>query len=191
MKILALVAHDKSTSLTKRIFHHALETLKQSQQCTIDVLDLYERAAEIPFYMSDRAQLEAHPFYQENKERFMQADRLLIVFPTYWYSTPGILKCWFDLINQFAWKFQGQYKPALPLHNIKKALAINLTITPRWYNWLFLGDPAREQVKLTLKFLGIKPIMHTVGNSTSLETKQLEKQFQHIEKLCKKLIAFD
>ncbi len=188
MRILALVAHDKPTSLTKRIFQHAIETLKQQSNCTIDVLDLYERANEIPFYSSDRAHLEAHPFYQENKERFMQADRLLIVFPTYWYSTPGILKCWFDLINQFAWKFQGKYQPAHPLHRIKKALAINLTITPRWYNWLFLGDPARKQVQLTLQFLGIKPTMHTVGNSTSLTETQLKKQLQNVEKLCKQLI---
>jgi putative NADPH-quinone reductase len=187
MQILALVAHDKSTSLTKKIFHHAINIIEKNPHCTVDILDLYERAAEIPFYISDRAQLEAHPFYQENKERFMKADRLLIVFPTYWYSTPGILKCWFDLINQFAWKFQGTYQSALPLHSIKKAVSINLTITPVWYNWLFLGDPARKQVQLTLKFLAIEPLMHTVGNSTSLKAAQLEKQLQCIEKLCKEL----
>lgn len=189
MRIYALVAHDKPTSLTKTIFNHALDTLRAESNITVDILDLYERASEIPFYSSDRKALEAIPFYQENKERFMAADRLLIVFPVYWYATPGILKCWFDLINQFAWQFNGKYSSALPLHTIKKALVINLTITPRWYNALILGDPARAQVQNTLKFLSIEPLMYTVDNSTSLDAHGLEKHLKNIVKGCEKLVS--
>jgi NAD(P)H dehydrogenase (quinone) len=189
MRILAIVAHDKETSLTKKIFNETLEFLREQKNIELDVLDLYAHAHEIPFYISNREKLEVFPFYQENKERILKADRLLIIFPTYWYGVPGILKCWFDLINQYAWKFNGPYKPAIPLHNIKKALVINLTITPRWYNFLWLGDPARDQVKNTLRFLNIKPIMYTVDRSTTLSEKQLIAHKKKINDLCRKLIA--
>lgn len=187
MKIYAIVAHDKPTSLTKTLFNHCIEQLR-SQDVTIDVLDLYERASEIPFYISDRPTLEAHPFYQENKERFLAADRLLIAFPVYWYSTPGILKCWFDLINQFAWKFDGMYKPAIARHKIKKALVINSLMTPWWYNRFILGDPAREQVRLTLKFLNIEPLMYTVDRSNQMNQQVLLKHFKNIEGCIKKIL---
>lgn len=190
MRILAIVAHDKATSLTKTIFNHALAFLREQKNIELDILDLYDHASEIPFYASDRAQLEANAFYQENKERILKADRLLIVFPTYWYGVPGILKCWFDLINQFAWKFNGPYRTAIPLHFIKKALMINLTITPRWYNLLWLGDPARDQVKKTLQFLGIEPIMYTVDRSTRLNEKQLKKHKANIAHLCGNLFSY-
>jgi putative NADPH-quinone reductase len=174
MRILAVVAHDKPTSLTKTLFNHALNYLKTLPNTEIDILDLYDHKDEIPFYVSDRAQLEANQFYQENKERFLKADRLLIAFPVYWYSTPGILKCWFDLINQFAWQFQGPLSPARPLHSIKKAFVMNLVITPWWYNKLVLRDPAARQVYLTLKFLAIKPIIHTVHYATSINQQDIE-----------------
>ncbi|HEX2978124.1 MAG TPA: NAD(P)H-dependent oxidoreductase [Candidatus Babeliales bacterium] len=189
MRILAIIAHDKETSLSKTIFNHAVTFLSKQENIELDILDLYSRAEEIPFYSSNRAQLEANAFYQENKERILKADRLLIVFPTYWYSTPGILKCWFDLINQFAWKFNGPYKSAIPLHQIKKALVINLTITPRWYNLLWLGDPARDQVKKTLQFLGIEPMMYTVDRSINLSQSALEKHIKNITRLCKMLLT--
>ena len=165
-----------------------METLRAQPNTTVDILDLYQHQSTIPFYVSDRTVLEKNSFYQENKERFMAADRLLIVFPVYWYSTPGILKCWFDLINQFAWKFNGKYRPALPLHKIKKALVINLTLLTRWYNRFILGDPARDQVKKTLQFISIKPEMYTVDRSTSLTERQLEKHLAHVKKECQNLI---
>ena len=177
----------KPSSLTKTLFNHCIQQLR-SQNVTVDVLDLYERASEIPFYISDRPTLEANPFYQENKERFLAADRLLIVFPVYWYSTPGILKCWFDLINQFAWKFDGMYKPAIARHKIKKALVINSLMTPWWYNKFILGDPAREQVRLTLKFLNIEPLMYSVDRSMQLNEKSLRNHLKVLNNFCTKLV---
>lgn len=188
MRIYAIVAHDRKDSLTQTIFHALVEQIAFKKDITVDILDLYDRAADIPFYYSDIEKLTSYPFFNENKERFMAADRLLIVFPVYWYSTPGILKCWMDLITKFAWTFeQGFY--AKPLHNIRKAMVINTTMSPSWYNKYILRNPVHNQLKQTFTWLGIfDQLFYEVGNTKKLTDKKLEEHLEQIFALGERLV---
>lgn len=153
MRILAIIAHDKKPSLTHSLFDDAVSYMRDNGY-EVDVLDLYDRADDIPFFWHDKTKLESYPFFQENKERFMAADRLFIIFPVYWYSVPGILKCWIDLITSFAWKYeQGFY--ARPLHKITKTLFVSITLYPQWFVKIILRNPAMNQLKQTFKYMGI------------------------------------
>lgn len=175
MKVYAILANHDKNSLSSRIFYQVTDHLTQ-QGAQVDILDLYERKDEIPFYVGHKPDqsptLHTSAFFHENKERFMAADKLLIVYPVYWYAVPGILKCWFDLITTFAWKFTGKGK-AQPLHKIKHALIINSSMEPWWYRRFFTTNPSRRQIAQTFDFIGI-PNYHfyEIGSTHKLSQKQ-------------------
>src|SRR5579862_7515815 len=137
LRVLAILAHPRKESLSGHFFYKTVEHLK-SKNIDVDVLDLYDRKDEIPFYIQagapgwDEQGWAKYPFYTETKERFMSADRIFIVYPLYWYAVPGILKCWIDLITNYAWKYdKGPY--GIPLHKIKKALVVNSASMSNWF----------------------------------------------------------
>ena len=188
MRIYAVVAHDRKDSLTHKVFTSLINYITLKKKITIDILDLYDRADVIPFYWSDFEKLSSYPFFHENKERFMKADRLILTFPIYWYSTPGILKCWIDLITKFAWKHeQGFYSK--PLHNIRKALVLNTTMSPSWFNKYILRNPAHNQLKQTFTFMGIyDQLFYEIGNTKQLTDKKLSVHINNIHTLGARLI---
>lgn len=177
MKIYAILAHHDKTSLSSSLFYSAVDALNAAGH-TVDVLDLYLRANEIPFYASSKPDaiptLHTSSFFHENKERFLAADGLIIVYPIFWYSVPGILKCWIDLITNFAWKFQKNSK-TLPLHSIKKAFIINSSMEPWWYRRFLTTNPSRRQIERTFDFMGIADYhFYEIGNAHALtEEKKL------------------
>jgi len=153
-KILAVVAHDRKDSLTHFIFNQVVDHLKK-EGAEVDILDLYDYAAKIPFYISDESVLENNVFFQENKKCFMAANRLLIVYPVYWFAVPGILKAWIDLITNYAWKYEGR-TTARALHSIDRMYAVALSLAPSWYLKWFIGDLSCRQLKASLKWMGVK-----------------------------------
>jgi NAD(P)H dehydrogenase (quinone) len=181
MRVLAVLAHPNKHSLNAHLFNAAIEQLKK-HGAIVDVLNLYEHAHRIPFY--DRTTIHTNEFFLENKERFMAADRLLIVHPVWWYSVPGILKSWLDLITNFAWKYKGGSTHAQALHNIKKALVINTAGMSNFVRWFCTRNSATAQVKQTFKFIDLtNAIFYEIGSTDSLTPELIKK---HTEKIMSK-----
>ena len=180
IRVLAVLAHPKKDSHNGRFFYATVEHLKKQPNIQVDVLDLYEHAQRIPFY--DFNTIKTNPFFLENKERIMAADRLLIMYPVWWYSVPGILKCWMDLISNYAWQYQEPY--ARPLHKITKSLVVNTAAMPNLFRWLFTRNSATETVKRMFRFMGIKQfVFYEIGRTEKLTSAQEKK---HLEKIIKK-----
>jgi NAD(P)H dehydrogenase (quinone) len=182
MNIYAIFANDNLTGTSYKLFNKAIETLKE-QGHSVDELLLYERAQEIPFFKHSQDFMESHPFYLENKERFLQADALLLVFPLFWYSVPGILKAWLDMINGWAYKYESGIH-AQPLHSIKKALIIYTSMQPKEYLNKELCKPVENQLTETLKFIGIPEIeIYLVDNVNQIDTEKLAAHLEQITRL--------
>lgn len=189
MRILAVLAHPKNSSLCGQLFFSSVEHLRATG-ATVDVLSLYEHAHEIPFLLLPEAgqtiesALQNVPFYWQNKERFMAADRLLIVYPVWWYAVPGIMKAWLDLITNYAWQHTGKmYGKAL--HPIKKALIINTAGMSWWQRFLGTKNSATEMVRESCKFIGITQCkayeIHATQKTTALLMAQ---RTQRVKALC-------
>jgi NAD(P)H dehydrogenase (quinone) len=78
------------------------------------------------------------------------AEMLILVFPTWWFGFPAILKGWFDR----AWApgiaydhaaDMGSIKPRL--HGLRKAVAITTLGSPWWIDWLVFRRPVRRVLK--------------------------------------------
>jgi len=179
MRVLAVLAHPNKDSLSGHMFYTTVEQLKASG-AEVDVLDLYVRKDEIPYYIPGSGQgwseggLMQFPFYSENKERFMAADRLFVVYPIYWYAVPGIMKNWLDIVTNYAWKFEkGPY--GTPLHKIKKALVINSASMSNWFRWLRTRNSGSEMLKETFKFLGIWNYkFYEIGSTSKLTQAKVD-----------------
>ncbi|MBP7854330.1 NAD(P)H-dependent oxidoreductase [Candidatus Babeliales bacterium] len=184
MKIYAIFANDNQQGTTYQLFNKAIEALTELGH-EIDILNLYEREKEIPFFKHDRAYMESHPFYLENKDRFLQADQLLMVFPLFWYSVPGILKTWLDLINGWAYQYEsGHYAKAK--HNIKRVIVLYASMQDHDYMEQHINNPVEQQLKETCKFIGIDDInVYVVDNVTKVTPKDLENHLQQVKKMCK------
>lgn len=181
MRVLAVLAHPNKNSLNAYLFNTVVEQLKK-HGAIVDVLNLYDHAQRIPFF--DRTTISNNEFFIENKDRFMAADRLLIVHPVWWYSVPGILKTWLDLITNFAWKYKGGSTHAQALHKIKKALVINTAGMSNIVRWLFTRNSATAQIKQTFKFIDLTDTaFYEIGNTDRLTPEIIKK---HTERIIKK-----
>ena len=189
MRILLVIAHDKKDSLTWQLAEHTAQKCRiESPQAQVTILDLYAHANNIPFFQHEKKLLESSEFFIMNRDLILNTDRIALFFPVYWYSTPGIMKCWIDLITNYAWRYQGG-RVAQPLHPIKKALIVSSTMSPRWYT-LFLCNPAQNQVKQTLRWMGIKEMLTLeIGSTGTMNSTRMANTKCMLNRLCKRLIA--
>ncbi len=192
MRIYAIFAHDRHESLNGQIFFALVNQFKALGH-DVDILDLYAREDEIPFYHHERAETPEgtflnNPFFKENKQRFMAADRLLIVHPIYWYSLPGILKTWIDLITNYAWHYEGGFY-ARGLHNIKKVFVVNTSNMPLWYRRSCTENPAMVQMRETFKFFGVPKIgFYQIGHVGALTEKTVNDHITRAMKQSRMLL---
>ena len=183
MKVYAIFANDKINGTTYKLFNQAIQCF-QSLGNIIDILHLYDREKEIPFFHHNQSYMESHPFYIENKQRFLDADTLLFTFPLFWYGVPGILKTWIDMINSWAYKYEaGLY--VKPLHNIKNVFIIYASMQDKQHLQNVLHNPVEQQLSETFKFIGINNI-HTyiVDKVTTLKPEEIDQHLEQIKKLC-------
>lgn len=181
-RIYAVIANDNTKGFSHVAFQVATDQLKQDGH-TVDSLDLYSVADKVPFFYHDNSKMKKSSFYADNKNSFMQADVLLIVFPVYWYSIPGILKCWIDAIQGWAYKYEsGSYAKAL--HHIKKVIIVyscsqNYTDVDR------STIPVKQQLLETFKFMGISDIeIYGVDNIYGLTSEQITGHLNQVKQIC-------
>lgn len=89
LKIMVIIAHPQLNH------SRANQTwiLELKKHANIDVRDLYQ---EYPDWKIDR---------EREQQLLLQYDRVVFQFPFYWYSSPPLLKKWFDDVLTYGWAF--------------------------------------------------------------------------------------
>lgn len=81
------------------------------------------------------------------------ADILVLVFPTWWFGFPAILKGWFDRVwaPGVAFEHAEDLSALHPkLHNLKHVIAVTTMGSPWWVDQLLLWRPVRRVLKTAL-----------------------------------------
>ncbi|TCQ03316.1 flavodoxin-like protein [Rhizobium sp. PP-F2F-G36] len=86
-------------------------------------------------------------------ERLINADSLVLIFPTWWFGFPAILKGWFDRvwINGTAYDRNvntGAMEPRLT--NLRTILVITALGAPWWVDYLVMRKPVKRILKMAL-----------------------------------------
>jgi len=86
-------------------------------------------------------------------ERLLAAEAMVLLFPTWWFGFPAVLKGWFDRVwaPGIAYDHAHNFGPIKPrLKNLKRVLVVTTLGAPWWVDWLIMRQPVKKVVKIAL-----------------------------------------
>ncbi len=156
MKCLIVTAHPLANSLCASLAGHALTCLKTAGHNVV-VEDLYQDSfhpalteAERDSYYSDKFEYQA---IEKQVENLQTAEAIVLVFPTWWFGFPAIMKGWFDRVwgPGIAYDHTENFGPIKArLLDLKNMLAITTYGAPWWIDTLIMRRPTRRILKTAL-----------------------------------------
>jgi putative NADPH-quinone reductase len=155
MQALVVLAHPLSDSLCAHLAQQAVDALR-ARGATVDVLDLYAADFQPALTAAERRLHYATPEPGSDivalQQRLAAAEVLVLVFPTWWFSMPAILKGWFDRVwaPKFAFEHGTPIKPLLT--GLKACLVVTTLGSPWWIDRVVMRQPVRRVLRTGLVF---------------------------------------
>ncbi len=150
MRCLVVMAHPLDSSLCATLSKRVVTTLR-ARGHDVAFEDLYTNrfdaalsAAERAMYYTDQTATTA---VSAEASRLLSAQSLVLVFPTWWFSFPAILKGWFDRVwtPGVAFEHHEALGPITPrLTNLREVLAITSLGSPWWVDKLVMREPVKR-----------------------------------------------
>ena len=156
MNILIVTAHPLNDSLCKLLSKHVSDRLKDEGH-TVIIEDLYTQDFNPVLTIIERKSYYSNSYdlsgVSEQARRLKEADALVLLFPTWWFGFPAILKGWFDRVwgPGIAYNHAsdlGAIKPLLD--NLQNVLVITTLGSPWWVDRLVMRQPLKRIVKVAL-----------------------------------------
>ena len=158
MNTLVVICHPKRASLTSAAAQRTLAGLDRASH-DVRVLDLYEMgfdpvltAAEVRDHLGSP---DDRPDLAEHFAALRWAERLVLVYPTWFSGQPAMLKGWFDRVwmHQVAFTLpEGSARIRGTLSGLKRIHIVTSHGSSRRVNWI-QGNGGRITVRRTLRVL--------------------------------------
>ncbi|ATU90688.1 NAD(P)H-dependent oxidoreductase [Phyllobacterium zundukense] len=117
----------------------------------LQILDLYERDFDPRLSSNERRSYYATEHdstaIAEYADLLQTADVLVLIFPTWWFGLPAILKGWIDRVFApgIAYDHAPDFGRMVPrLTKLQSCLAITTLGSPWWIDWLIMFRPVRR-----------------------------------------------
>lgn len=145
-----MLCHPVPTSLCAQLAARVEAELVDNGH-SVDRLDLYEahfspaltQSERIAYYGAPAAGSDVVPLQQ----RLLDAEHLVLVFPTWWFSLPAALKGWIDRVWSPGVAF-SQGTPIRPLlTNLKSVTVVTTLGSPWWYDRIIMRQPVRHVLR--------------------------------------------
>ncbi len=157
MRYLVVYAHPLEDSFHAALHRRIVTTLTDAGH-DVDDCDLYAEGFQ-PVLSADerRAYHDAdanNGFAGRDIERLRRCQGLVLVFPTWWFGMPAILKGWFDRVWLPGVAFalaDGQTRPLL--HDIVRFAVVTTYGSPWWVIRPLMGDPGRRVLMRGIRIL--------------------------------------
>jgi len=189
---LLVIAHPLDNSLCHYLAKKAISQLI-SQGHQVVVKDLYQEGFNPVLTRNERASYYQNQFDHSELTRdidqLQNAEILVLVFPTWWFSFPAILKGWFDRVwaPGYAYDHASDLGAITPkLDNLKEVKVITTLGSPWWVDKLVLWQPVRRILKIALLGAcakGIKFKMLSLYNSEKATKTSVKKFVQKINSI--------
>jgi NAD(P)H dehydrogenase (quinone) len=149
-KALIVLAHPAERSLSRLFAQTACEALSGTGH-EANLLDLYSEGFDPVLSRQERAAYYAKSAdtaaIADHADRLAGAETLVLVFPTWWFGMPAILKGWLDRVFApgVAFDHASDFGPIKPrLTKLKKVVVITTLGSPAWIDWLVMRRPVRR-----------------------------------------------
>lgn len=147
MRCLVVLAHPLTESLNAHLASVACRALQASGH-EVRMVDLYSEGFDPVLSTHERLS-----YYQDGFEDLAglaETDVLVLVFPTWWFGLPAILKGWIDrsFLPGVAYDHASDLSALTPrLTGMKHVLAITTLGSPGWIDRLILRRPVYRALK--------------------------------------------
>ena len=156
MKCLVVIAHPLSDSLCQSLAETVVSHLSSLGNIVV-VEDLYRSNFNPVLSPPERASYYSSKFNSSELtsqiDNLLSAQSLILIFPTWWFGFPAILKGWFDRVwaPGIAYDHASNFGPIKPrLSNIQYTLAITTLGSPWWVDTLIMRNPVRRILKIAI-----------------------------------------
>ena len=159
------------------------------------VEDLYEEKFEPALSVKERQSYYGESYDSSNVaaqvNRLQEAEALVLLFPTWWFGFPAMLKGWFDRVwvPGIAYDHASDFGLIKPrLDSLRKVLVITTLGAPWWVDRVVMRQPLKRILKFALlgacaKDSKLKYL--SLYNSEKLDEMKIEQFKSKIEKtLC-------
>jgi len=151
VKILVVFCHPVRESFAHALLDRCVADLRRAGH-EVTVKDLYAEGFTPALTTEERRNYEEVGRNQQGVagevEALKAARGLLLIYPTWWYGMPAMLKGWFDRIWVLGVAFRldgaGGLQPLLT--NVRRIGVLTTYGSPRWLHW-FIGWPDWRMVR--------------------------------------------
>ena len=156
MKCLFVLAHPLENSLC---CHLSKETIShmEGKGYKVTVKNLYQENFNPVLTKAERASYYKKQFdasqLKSDIDQLRETDSLILIFPTWWFSFPAILKGWFDRVwaPGYAYNHASDLGTITPcLENLKEVNVITTLGAPWWVDFFVLRKPVKKVIKIAL-----------------------------------------
>jgi putative NADPH-quinone reductase len=159
MRILVVFSHPKRDSFAGAALERAMRAL-EARGHSLQLIDLYAEDFSPALSAEDWKAYEAVGSnaggVRAHAEALKAAEAILLVYPSWWYGLPAMLKGWFDRVwlpgVGFELDEKRRFLPG-PLTHITRLMVVTTYGSPEWWIRLGVGDPGRKTVMRGLKAL--------------------------------------
>lgn len=152
MNVLVVFCHPDPQSFQATILAEAVERLARDGHA-VRVIDLYaerfDPVLDAEAWRAHRRNEELHADdLADHVAALREADGLLLIYPTWWYGLPAMLKGWFDRVwrPEVAFTLEDGVFRLHHLAKVKRLAVITTYGSPRAFIAWIVGDPVRRQV---------------------------------------------
>jgi NAD(P)H dehydrogenase (quinone) len=157
MHVLLVYCHPRPDSFCAVLRDTATRALRAANH-TVEVRDLYAEGFGPAMSADERGRYyDASPALRDIEDHIsalQRAEALLLVYPTWWFALPAMLKGWFDHVwvpgVAFALRTAGGLEPLLV--NVRRIGVVTTYGSPRWLLWC-IGWPDRRMVNSAFRSL--------------------------------------
>ena len=153
MRVHLVQCHPLSDSLNAHLAGRIAQMLAEAGH-DVDRLDLYGHGFAPAMTAEERQGYYGAPVSTPDiaplQSRLAAADHLVLVFPTWWFSLPAMLKGWFDRVWSpgFAYDHGTPIRPRLT--RLKSVTVVTTLGAPWWIDRLVMHQPVKKVLKTAL-----------------------------------------
>ena len=155
MRILLIYCHPRPDSFSAALRDAAIEALTAASH-TVETRDLYAERFDPALSSQERGVYFDKPdlpaTIADHAASLRQAEGLLLVYPTWWFGMPAVLKGWLDRVwlPEVAFRLGG-LRALVPLLTNLRRIGVVTTYGSPWWSLWWVGWPDRRIVRRGLR----------------------------------------
>lgn len=191
MRVLVVYCHPDKSSFCASLHDAVIETLTQGKHEIID-LDLYAEGFNPIFNIDDRANY-GKPGYVDRVQKYARqleaAEAIVLVYPTWWYGMPALLKGYFDRVWAPGIAYdvkRGGKLDTSRLSHIRRIAVVTTYGSSWWLVRLYMGDPARKVISRGVRHLcgprcALDWLVHYDMDKDTPKPERLARFLEHVK----------